>query len=70
MFQRKIAQSHHIICFDRHVFDARFKIGAGVTGSDENFAHQWRLRHFPGDGMFAATAADDEYIHPLDTLLS
>ena len=68
MFQREIAQCYQVISFDGYVFDPRFQCRASIARGDENLVHQGRLRYFPSKGVFAATAADDEYIHPLKNL--
>ncbi|MCY1369369.1 hypothetical protein D9M69_564050 [compost metagenome] len=39
--------------------------GAGVARRDEDLLDARVLRHFPGQGVFATAAADDQYVHVL-----
>ncbi len=48
---------------DGDVLAFGFDGGAGVAGGNEDFLDTRVLRHFPGQGMFTATAADDQNIH-------
>ena len=41
----------------------RIEGGSSIAGRDVNAANSGALRQFPGQGMFAATAADNENFH-------
>src|SRR5690606_20915582 len=48
---------------DGHVFTLGFGSGAGVARGNEDLLDALVLRHFPGQGVLAAAAADDQYVH-------
>jgi len=48
---------------DGDVFALGFDGGAGVPGGNEDFLDPWVLGDFPGQGVFTATAANDQNIH-------
>ncbi|MGY2856012.1 hypothetical protein ACVWWF_004417 [Pseudomonas tolaasii] len=48
---------------DGDVFALGFNGGTGVAGCDEDFLDARVLGNFPGQGVFTATAADDQNIH-------
>src|SRR5471032_3351496 len=48
---------------DGDVFALGFNGGAGVAGGDEYFLDARVLGNFPGQGVFTATAANDQNIH-------
>ncbi len=48
---------------DGDVLALGFNGGAGVARGDENLLHTWVLGNFPGQGVFTATAANDQNIH-------
>ncbi len=48
---------------DGHVFTLGFGGGAGVARGNEDLLDALVLRHFPGQGVLAAAAADDQYVH-------
>ena len=50
-----------VVGCDGHVF--AFDVGARVARRDENAVRAGALGDFPGQGVFTATAADDEDVH-------
>ncbi len=52
-----------LITCQRNIVQSVFTRSAGVTRRDKHFLHQRRLRQFPRQRVFAATAADDENFH-------
>ena len=48
---------------DGDVLALGFNGGASVARCDENLLHTRILSHFPGQGVFTATAANDQNIH-------
>ena len=56
----QLLQGQHV---DGDVFALGFDGGAGVAGGHEDFLHAWVLGYFPGQGVFTATAANDQNIH-------
>src|SRR5471030_37545 len=57
---RKLLEGEHV---DGDVLALGFNGGAGVARSNENLLHARILSHFPGQGVFTATAANDQNIH-------
>ncbi len=48
---------------DGDILALGFQRRAGVARGDENLFDAGILRHLPGQGVLAATAADDQYVH-------
>ena len=57
---RQLFQGQHV---DGDVFALGFNGGAGVAGGYEYFLDAWVLSNFPGQGVFTATAANNQDIH-------
>ena len=62
-FAREGDQLGHILGTDRYVLELGFARRAGIAGRDENGVYLGRLRGLPGQRVFAAAAADDQYLH-------
>ena len=56
-------QGIQVLGGDVEILDARFLGGTAIAGGDEDRLDPGRLGGLPGQGMFAATAADDQDIH-------
>ncbi len=65
----QVGQAGLIVDVQGHVFQLGVAGGAGVARRHQHFLHLFRLRHFPGQGVLAATAADDQDFHGLDSLM-
>ena len=59
----KPEQVRRIIGGDRYIGHLGFQGGARIARRDVDIADPAGLRHLPGQGMFAATAANDQDIH-------
>ena len=64
-----VGQAGLIVDVQGHVFQLGVAGGAGVARRHQHFLHLFRLRHFPGQGVLAATAADDQDFHGVDSLM-
>ena len=56
-------QAVDVVGGDRYVADPRFAGGAGIAWRDVHGRDAWRPGDFPGEGVFTAAAADDQYAH-------
>ena len=57
---RQLLDGQHV---DGDVLALGLDGGAGVARGNENLLDALVLRHFPGQGVLAAAAADDQYVH-------
>ena len=51
---------------DSDILDARLQCSSRVAGCDKHGVRLWRLGRLPRQGMFAATAADNENVHTVN----
>ena len=63
VFLGEISQLFQGQYVDGYVLALGFDGGAGIARCDKHFLHTRILSHFPGQGVFAATAANDQNIH-------
>jgi hypothetical protein len=56
----KLLKGQHV---DGDVLALGFDRGAGIARGHEDLLHARVLSHFPGQGVFTATAANDQNIH-------
>ncbi len=60
---RELQESVDVVGRHRDVAHTRLARGAGVAGRHEDLVDARRSSAAPGEGVFAATAADDEDTH-------
>ena len=62
-------QGREVQRIDGHILDAGLGRGAGIARSHIDFSRLGGLLHAPGDCVFAAAVANDQYIHKISCVL-